>query len=496
MNSIPTFAVVGDPNAGKSTLVATLAEDDAVEIAKRAGTTKEATHYKAESEGVPILDFIDLPGFENTADLREWLENNKERGGNLAQAFVEEHQENRQYKAECEILGALDGVAVLYVVDASRKLQRRDRDQAEILRLITDKRLAIINVQDGQKDDEDSRKQLEDWTEMLGRNFNYEKFNPHRADFAARMELLEKISHVMPGWREPMQVAIGKFREDWSHRIDSVTDAFFSLIEEVISIEIHVSITSGRNAESASEQAREKVKDGIRQIEERFRKKVRLQFRHADDNWKLKEGDVLQEDLFHDRVWKFLGLDKKTLIWTGAALGAAIGAGLDLLFGGLTFGIFTASGALIGGAGAWLAAGQAVDIQMPHVKIPGTSLTVPLGRFRSNDDVVAKVKMESNLLWILTDRALQYLEAVATWSHGRPGQTTSIDAEKTGPTSTWKKGERQILIDWIGVLKAAKIGEEKVGKKKANWGNAAPIKESAGDFVRSQVEKWSCFSDV
>jgi GTP-binding protein EngB required for normal cell division len=491
MSSIPIFAVVGDPNAGKSTLVATLAEDDTVEISRRAGTTKRATHYEAKSEDLPILDFIDLPGFENTADLREWLENNKERPGNLAAEFVTEHQGQQQFSAECEILRSLDGVAVLYVVDASRPLQRRDRDQAEILRLITDKRLAIINVQDGQSDDQNSRRLLEDWRQMLGQHFTCQDFNPHRANFAARMELLEKISHVMPGWREPMRVAIQKFREDWSRRLDSATDAFLSMIEEVISITVHVPIANDNNADRASEQAREEVKNRIRDIEERFRKEIRSLFLHRSDNWEISTGQILAEDLFNERVWKFLGLDKKTLILTGVAVGAAVGFGLDLLFAGFTFGIFTASGAVLGGVGAWFTAGQAIDIKMPGVKIPGIGLRVPMGRLRSNTDVVAEVKLESNVLWILMDRALQYLEAAAAWSHGRREAPAPLIIEKVGPTSTWDAADRKNLVDWIGVLKAAKIGERKLGKEKMNRDKAVHIDQAARNFVRAQIERMS-----
>ena len=36
---IPKFAIIGEPNEGKSTLVATLAEDDKAKISPIAGTT-------------------------------------------------------------------------------------------------------------------------------------------------------------------------------------------------------------------------------------------------------------------------------------------------------------------------------------------------------------------------------------------------------------------------------------------------------------------------
>ena len=41
--SVPRFAVVGHPNKGKSSIVATLAEDDAVQISPLPGTTAAST---------------------------------------------------------------------------------------------------------------------------------------------------------------------------------------------------------------------------------------------------------------------------------------------------------------------------------------------------------------------------------------------------------------------------------------------------------------------
>ena len=37
---VPTFAVVGHPNKGKSSIVATLAQDDSVAISSESGTTR------------------------------------------------------------------------------------------------------------------------------------------------------------------------------------------------------------------------------------------------------------------------------------------------------------------------------------------------------------------------------------------------------------------------------------------------------------------------
>ena len=43
--SVPRFAIVGHPNKGKSSIVATLAEDDDVAISPHPGTTTQARSY-------------------------------------------------------------------------------------------------------------------------------------------------------------------------------------------------------------------------------------------------------------------------------------------------------------------------------------------------------------------------------------------------------------------------------------------------------------------
>ena len=42
---VPVFAVVGRVNRGKSSIIATLAEEDSIAISPLPGTTRRATHY-------------------------------------------------------------------------------------------------------------------------------------------------------------------------------------------------------------------------------------------------------------------------------------------------------------------------------------------------------------------------------------------------------------------------------------------------------------------
>ena len=63
---IPRLAIMGHPNAGKSSVVATLTENDLIQIDKRAGTTTESSVYPVVIDGRPVIEFIDTP-----ADIRD-----------------------------------------------------------------------------------------------------------------------------------------------------------------------------------------------------------------------------------------------------------------------------------------------------------------------------------------------------------------------------------------------------------------------------------------
>ena len=60
-DSLPNFAVVGRPNKGKSSIVATLARDDSVRIAARAGSTRSTRRFPLHVDGVVLYDLIDKP---------------------------------------------------------------------------------------------------------------------------------------------------------------------------------------------------------------------------------------------------------------------------------------------------------------------------------------------------------------------------------------------------------------------------------------------------
>ena len=94
---IPSLAVVGHPNKGKSSIVATLAENTRIKISANPGTTRDADRYTLSIDGEPLYELVDTPGFQRAGQLHNWL---AEHGSDasarpdLVRQFVDEHKDD------------------------------------------------------------------------------------------------------------------------------------------------------------------------------------------------------------------------------------------------------------------------------------------------------------------------------------------------------------------------------------------------------------------
>ena len=121
--SVPVFAVVGHPNKGKSSIVATLAYDDSVMIGSEPGTTIDCREYPMRVDGEVLYVLTDTPGFQRARKALAWMterETNAAEHPDIVGQFVSEHRPLDDFPDECRLLQPLlDGAGVLYVVDGS-----------------------------------------------------------------------------------------------------------------------------------------------------------------------------------------------------------------------------------------------------------------------------------------------------------------------------------------------------------------------------------------
>ena len=116
----PRFAVVGHPNKGKSSIVATLAQNDAVDISSRSGTTVRADPLEINIGDAAYI-LIDTPGFQRPRRALAWLNHQASSADRRREAialFVNSAECAEQYPDEVALLKPIsEGAAILYVVD-------------------------------------------------------------------------------------------------------------------------------------------------------------------------------------------------------------------------------------------------------------------------------------------------------------------------------------------------------------------------------------------
>jgi len=167
-SAIPTFAILGHPNEGKSSVVSTLAEDDSVRISPVPGETRKCREYPVTVDTNEIIRFIDTPGFQQPRQTLKWLSDYTGSDHQMLSGFIAAHHAIPEFADECELFAPLsDGAGILFVVDGSRPVRRIDKIEMEILRLTGLPRMAVINVKEKNR-----AEFFEDWKSEARKHFN------------------------------------------------------------------------------------------------------------------------------------------------------------------------------------------------------------------------------------------------------------------------------------------------------------------------------------
>ncbi|MCF1181958.1 GTPase/DUF3482 domain-containing protein [Marichromatium gracile] len=400
---IPRLAIMGHPNAGKSSVVATLTENDRIAIDKRAGTTTESTSYPVIIDGRTVVEFIDTPGFQNPNAILEWFQAN-ESVGDLARAFVDTHQRDPLFAHDCALLQPVaEGAGIILVVDGSKRIKEKDRVEIELLRLTGRPRMAILNNLTNQD------RHMAQWQDALSKAFNsVREFNAHRATYSERIKLLEALKSIDQRWEERVEEAIDAFACDWERRTDQAVNTILQLLKDALTYRVTRTVKNGKLVfKTGRERIRDEVaaefEQGLRQLELDAQEHVRANFRHHV--WNLPPDSILNQDLFSDEVGQALGLSRRQLAMVGVAAGAASGATVDLAAAGHSLGAGALIGAFTGGV-LGLVGGKALA-KLDIERAPGTQ------RFTMGP------VSDPRFPFVLLDRIVLYSARAMNWAHGR-----------------------------------------------------------------------------
>lgn len=436
MKNIPVFAVIGHPNEGKSSVVATLVENDQIRISPVPGETVRAQEYPVIIDGEPCISFVDTPGFQNPVQTLGWMRKHPMPEADMVATFLNEHADDPGLRHELELLTPLmQGAGVIYVADASRPLRQVDLAEMEILRLTGRPRMAILNCKTGEESF------LEEWKNALRRNFNVVRmFNALAATFAERLRLLESLRFLEQDWEAALGRVVDAFVRDWDHRTVECSVLACEFLNRILTMQEEGELSDLSQRKEVEAKLGERLEERIRAEEARLHADVCRLFRHDPRSFVLPEHSVLQEDLFSQTTWSVFGLNRKELAAAAAAAGGAAGAVVDVATLGHTLGLV----AVVSGAAAGLTAlfqgERLVRKRMLGMKIG--ERTVQVGPVNTVQWV-----------YVLLDRFLLHYWHVIHWTHARRDEDVLPEEMekrgKLGLTSTWGNEERKICVDFF-----------------------------------------------
>lgn len=446
----PVVAIVGHPNVGKSSVVATLTENDRIEIEQRSGTTLTSDAYPVYIDGRTVITFIDTPGFQNPRHILEWFQIHTD-AQNPSAAFIAAHADDPLFSHDCRLLQPLaDGAGVILVVDGSKRIKDKDRVELELLRLSGRPRMAILNNLSAED------RHLASWQDALNKSFNVVRmFNAHRATYEERIALLNALK-VIDQRREPiLDETIRAFRQDWERRIRNTARIIIALLRRALSHRVSKTATiDDADPDTRRQQIADELTDALRGQLRRFeteaRAEIRAEFRH--NVWDLAPDSLLEMDLFSDDVEQALGLQRSQMIATGIATGAITGEVLDISLAGLALGTGTVIGGALGGALGYFGSAALAKLDVRRALGYETFSMGPVSSQR--------------FPFVLLDRILLYCALAMNWSHGRKAADETAPnpvpdrkpAIKQGFTADLARNDQIMLAKFFAAARRSKAG--------------------------------------
>ncbi len=417
----PAFAVVGHPNKGKSSLVATLAQDDSVRISTLPGTTVEARTFPMKVDGEVLYTLIDTPGFQRAHKVLKWMKEHEtdiHKRADVVRQFVETFKNTDQFFDECQLLSPiLDGAGILYVVDGSKPYGSEFEAEMEILRWTGQPCMALINMI-GEAD------YSEQWQRALSQFFQIVRvFNAVNAEFEKHIELLRAFGQLNEQWRQPLEKAVSFISKDRQGRAEQSARLIAETISQSINLTLSKKLAEGEDEEKFKPRLKQDYFEELKAKEQRCRKTIEriYHYHHIDRN--EVNFKLLDDNLFSEQTWSIFGLSQQELLMTGLAGGAAMGAVVDVAVGGTSLLLGAGIGALIGGVGALISYDKLANFDILGMPLGGHALQI--GPMKNR-----------NFPYVLLGRALFHHQLIENRTHAMRGELMIEDHEGRTGAST------------------------------------------------------------
>jgi len=389
--SKPVFVVTGAPNKGKSTFVKAMTNDTSVVVGPHARTTETSVSYPFQIDGETLFTLWDTPGFENAAEMHEvvtgWGMRESDHPVEVLRRFLEAYEGEEDFRFEVEIFKPIAQYAcIVYVADCSRKFSESEYlREIDLIRLTRLPRIAILNPIDGDR-------YLESWRSGLTGYFNNTKvFNPHKTSFDEKLRILGAFSHLNDEWEQPLNRVMEVLRSQREKVLEECARIIRRTVLQVFDEEFEVAYDGTRDEGEHREELLSKARTFVHQNLDAAQRDITRRFGLSVDVEFAQE--IRDNDLFDTTVRrKNLSVHQRALV--NALVGGGIGAALDTAAGGLTFGIFTATLGLGGGAAAYVRDISPMDL-------------VKIGGFDPNEEKVRVEALHAELGFLIINRLRQ-----------------------------------------------------------------------------------------
>jgi hypothetical protein len=449
MTDPPRFAVVGRVNKGKSSIVATLAEDDSIRIDPRPGTTTEVREYPVRVDGRTLFVLVDTPGFEDAPRALAWLRAREvsaaDRPARVAE-LLRAHEGTIEFADERKLLAPiLAGANVLYVVDGARPFRRNYEAEMEILRWTGRPGMALVN-RIGAED------HSAEWHRALDQYFKIVRdFDAFSVTFDERLRLLEAFRELRPDSRAAIDEALtALIAQRRRRRAESAAEIADLLLDELTHTE-EVSVPHEAALEGERDRLERRFHEHLRRREEEARRRIEAHYAHAQARFETVslERPIFQQDLFAEETWKLLGLSPPELVAAGTLAGAAVGGAVDVIAGGASLLAGTVIGGAMGGATALFGLGRRFARVRPIGPGGLAGWLIAARRYwEGGRRFRIGPHAQPNFPWVLLDRALLHYDSVVRRTHARRGTVPLGDGGgRAGVVAEFARGQRRYLED-------------------------------------------------
>ncbi|XEG72331.1 GTPase/DUF3482 domain-containing protein [Pseudomonas sp. abacavir_1] len=342
------LAVVGHTNVGKTSLLRTLTRDVGFgEVSHRPSTTRHVEGARLSVDGESLLELYDTPGLEDAIALRDFLDALERPGERLdgpekLRRFLDGSEARGRFEQEAKVLRQLQASdAGLYVIDAREPVLAKYRDELAVLAGCARPLLPVLNFVASANHRE------EQWREALSRLGLHAlvRFDSVAPPLDGERRLYESLALLLEKSRPQLERLI----RDHEAQAVARREAGAKLIAELL-VDVAACRDMVPGDAEAIRKATEALRDRVRKREEACVQALLRLYAFRKDDARAADLPLLDgrwgDDLFNPETLRQLGVR----LGGGVAAGAAAGAGIDLLVGGLTLGAATALGALAGGA--------------------------------------------------------------------------------------------------------------------------------------------------